>query len=658
MYKLSLYKYISVLTLLYIIFTSCSDFLDRQPDDMLTEEMVWTSRTQVERYLNSIYAGIPLNDFHREDPWIGLSDEADISYTTFATYPINLGNWSPASRFYYKYPTYYKAIRSSIVLEQNIDRCSELGEDLRTRMKAEAKFLRGYYYYLLIRIYGPVVLIKDLHNTSEDWNSFSRAPFDECVEYICALMDSAEKDLPESWKETGRTNLGRPDKIVCRAVKSESLLLSASPQWNGNIEYSGFKNKDGTPLANITYDENKWRKVAEASKSVITIAENNEQADLKLYKNSDNPELFSPYKSVVHAHIAPWNSEVIFGRTNNTIRGSYMIYCSPGPNNLGGVGPTQRVVDAFYMNNGKGIEDPTSGYVETGFASNNHPNWNPNNIDEKANRNKIISEMRNGDIWGHRKGEWNMYANREPRFYANILYNKRIIPQISEDAVKRNYYNISKQQDGFGRVELYHGGTSRSSGSYTFFPRTGYLVLKGVDPRANMRDREHNFTYTNVYIRYATILLNYIEALNEFDPNNSEIEKYWNLIRERAGIPGIFEVYPEIKGNQVQQREYILRERQIELCFEGDRYLTTRRRWLAHTPDEGAEQDNRKFGEGGRMWGMDINAGNAGTNDFNFLDFYNRVSFETRVFNKSYYLFPIHESEITNNTSMVQNPWW
>lgn len=653
----NIYIYIVLAIGLNFIFTGCSDFLDKQPDDMKTEEMVWTSRKEVERYLNNVYSALPVNDYNRYDPWLGLADECDITYSTFPTAIINLGNWSPNDNFYMKYPLFYKAIRSSIVFEQNVDRCLELSENLRTRMKAEAKFLRGYYYYSLIRIYGPVVLIKELHVTDTDWNSFSRTPFDQCVDYICELMDEAAKDLPQSWKSTERSNLGRPDKIVCNAVKSQALLLAASPQWNGNAEYSDFKNKDGTALANMTYDENKWKRVAEASKAVISIAETG-NANLGLYQNSDDPAKINPYKSSVYVHIEPWNKEVIFARTHFDSRHSYMVYSSPGPNNLGGVGPTQRIVDAFYMSNGKDIDDPTSGYVETGFATSDHPAWNPKGLDEVSGRKELINDLKNGDIWGHRKGEWNMYANREPRFYANILYNKCIIPQISDNASHRDYYNIPKQRDGYGRVELYHGGTSRSSGSYTFYPQTGYLVLKHVDPRANMRERDYPFTYSDVYIRYATILLNYIEALNEYDPSNSDIKKYWDQIRFRAGIPSVFDVYPGIAGNKEKQREYILKERQVELCFEGDRYLTTRRRWLAHTPDQGGETDNRKFGDGGRMWGMNINEGNPSQNDFSFTGFYKRTAFEKRVFNKSYYLFPIPESEITNNTSMVQNPWW
>lgn len=650
--------YISILFFLLML-TGCTDFLDKQPDDMKTDEMVWKSRKETEGYLANVYASIPENDFHRTDPWIGCSDEADLTWTVHPTYAINLGNWSPNSSFYNKWGTYYKAIRASLVFEENVARCPELSNDLITRYKAESKFLRGYYYWLLIRQYGPAVLIKELQPSDADWNTYPRASFDECVDYICQLMDEAAADLPLHWQNE-TNNLGRPNKIVCAAVKSKVLLLAASPQWNGNKEYANFKNQDGKALANTTYDESKWRKAAEAAKQVIQYAENNPDAKLRLYKNNENGDgtQFNPYKSCVDVHVKLWNCEVIFGRTYNANPTSWMVHASPGPNNLGGVAPTQRVVDAFLMKNGKPIDDPESGYVENGFAETGSENWNPNNYNLTTDRIKMLADVRNCVSWGHWPGEWNMYANREPRFYASIMYNKRVIPQLPDDVAKRDYYSSTAQKNGYARVEFYYGGMSRQSGSYTFFPRTGYLVQKFNDPQANMRDRTYPQNYGMVYIRYAEILLNYIEALNEYDPSNADIRKYWDLIRERAGIPSAFEITPGMAGNKDLQREWILRERQIELAFEGDRYITTRRRWLAHTEDQGGATDKRIYGDGGRMWGMDINAGNTATNNFSFTGFYKRVAFETRVFDKSYYLFPIPESEIEKNTSMVQNPWW
>ena len=653
-------KYIISLLVILSFSTGCADYLDKQPDDMKTDAMVWGSRTETEGYLANVYAALPMHNLHQDDPWVGCADECDLSWTVYNTYPINLGNWSTNSNFYNKYALWYRGIRASLVFENNVDRCGELSEDLKVQYKAEVKFLRGYYYWLLLRQYGPVVLIKELEPSDAPWVEFTRAPYDECVDYICQMMDEAAADLPVHWQDD-TNKLGKPNKIVCKAVKSLVLTMAASPQWNGNKEYADFKNPDGTPLVNTTYDENKWKKAAQASREVIDISEQVPGANLRLYRNDENGGgAFNPYKSCVDVHLINWNCEVIFARTQGGNTQAWMIHTCPGPNNLGGVGPTQRLVDAFLMENGKPIDYPNSGYVEEGFTTEGGPHWNPNNrvVTTETGRKEIIKDIRQSDAWGHWAGEWNMYANREPRFYASILYNKRIMPCVSDDVSKRNYYNSPGQQDGYARAELYYGGMSRQSGSYTFFSRTGYLAFKNNDPMANMRDREFPQQYGNVFIRYAQILLNYIEALNEYDPTNPDIRKYWDMIRSRAGVPSAFVATPEIAGNKDSQREYILRERQIELCFEGDRYFTTRRRWLAHTPDAGGAVDTRKYGDGGRMWGMDINAGDAASNNFQFTGFYKKVAFETRVFNKAYYLFPIPQVEIEKSKGLVQNPWW
>lgn len=656
-------KYINLLLFVLFGLFSCADFLDKQPDDMKTDDMVWSSRIEVEQYLANVYAAVLPHNLHQDDPWVGCSDECDLSWTVYRTYGINLGNWDTNSTFYDKYALWYRAIRSSFVFENNIDRCGEISNDLKIQYKAEVKFLRGYYYWLLIRQYGPVVLIKEAQPSNAPWTTFTRAPFDECVDYICEMMDEAEKDLPLHWWHDARW-LGKPNKIVCKAVKSIVLTFAASPQWNGNKEYADFKNPDGTPLANTIYDENKWKKAAAASKEVIDIAEKYPEAQLRLYKNNEHgDEAFNPYKSLVDVQLKSWNCEVIFGRYGRggeSETNAWMVHSSPSPNNLGGVGPTQRLVDAFLMENGKPIEDPGSGYVSSGFATSPGNHWNPNNrnIGTEQGRKEMISDIRKCDTWGHWTGEWNMYANREPRFYASILYNKRVIPQIPDDIVKRNYYSSPGQKDGFGRVELYYGGMSRKSGSHTFYSKTGYLAFKKNDPMADMRERKYPQRYMNVFTRYAEILLNYIEALNEYNPTHPDIRKYWDMIRERAGVPGVFVASPQIAGDKDLQRVFILRERQIELCLEGDRYFTTRRRWLAHTADEGDAVDNRKYGDGGRMWGMDVNAGDPASNNFSFTGFYNVVSFEERVFRKAFYLFPIPQAEIDKSKSIVQNPWW
>ena len=634
------------------------DFLDKMPDDIKTDEMVWRSRRETEAYLYNVYAHMQVPDLKQSVLWVAFSDECDLTWNVYQPYNITRGNWNPSTTFQNRWPENYRAIRASFIFENNVDKCPELSNDLKEQYKAEVKFLRGYYYWETLKQYGPAVLITELLPTGYDFNNMPRASFDECVEYIIQMVDEAYPVLPLN-RKNDETWLGKPDKKACLALKAELLLLAASEQWNGNPFYKDFKNKDGKPLATTVYDQSRWRRAAEANHELITLAETNPQAGIRLYTNLERGDTeFCPYKSVRYITLDPWNCEILFGRMRFDHNG-WEVHCSPGTYNLGGVGPTQRLVDAFYMKNGRDIRDPLSGYVEDGFAATPHENWNPKKLDPDEDRIEMIRDIRSGDAWGHWEGDWNMYANREPRFYAAILYNRRIVPQFAEDVAQRDYFSSPGQKNGYARVELYNGGFSGFGGASTFYPQTGYLALKSCDPGSDMTQGRRIYANANrqwTYVRYATILLNYIEALNEYDPGNADIKKYWDMIRERAGLPGIFETCPEIKGNREQQREYILRERQVELCFETDRYFTTRRRWLAHTPDDGSPY--RKWGEGGRVWGMDIHAGNTAANNFSTTAFYRRASSITRVFSEKNCLFPILQTEIDKNELMVQNPGW
>ena len=635
------YKYI-IYSIIFIglPLNSCGDFLDKIPDDQKTMEMVWENQKEVEKYLYSVYSKLPdERSFWNLCPWIGASDELNVTWERYLTASINVGSWNPSNIHYDPWSDYYQAIRASFVFENNVDKCIELSSILKTQYKAEVKFLRGFYYWKLLQQYGPFVLIDKESDINDDWNKYPRTPYDTCVEYICTMMDEAEAELPWTWK-TNSIWLGKPDKMACKAVKSEVLLMAASPQWNGNTEYDPFKNQDDTPLVNTTYDENKWRKAAKAAKDVIDAAENNPSLNVRLYKNheANTHEAFNPFKSVRDVHLARWNCEVLWATTKGSAR-DLDKHATPRPGGFNGLGVTQRQVDAFYMINGRTIEDPASGYEETGFATEAHRHW----IKEE------VTEIQSGDSWGHRKGEWNMYANREARFYAGVLYNGRPIPQVA--TYDRNNYSSNANKDGWGRVELYAYGTSGFQASD--HSTTGYLMLKHVDFKSNPYREQYGEWHQHTYIRLAQIYLNYIEALNEFDSQHADIKRYWDKIRERAGLPGIFDTY-SIRGDKQKQLEYIIRERQVELCFESDRYFTTRRRWIAHLTDTDRLEDRRMFGDGGAMYGMNISVGDS----FNSTDFYQRTKFETRVFTKKMYLFPISQFEMDRGRALVQNPWW
>jgi hypothetical protein len=420
--------------------------------------------------------------------------------------------------------------------------------------------------------------------------------------------------------------------------------MAASPQWNGNSDYATFTNRDGSPLTDTEYKEAKWEAAADAAKAVISAAEENPAYGVMLYRNNEqgNGTTFNPYISVRDVQLVKWNCETLWARAGNDA-GAWEKHCVPRPGGWSGMGPTQRQVDAFYMTDGKTIDDSAL-YTETGFAATAHPSWTDDNVDK----------MQSGEVWGHRIGEHNMYANREARFYAAILYNGRPIMQISNKA-DRNRFSSAINADGWGRAELYSTGMSNFISDENH-STTGYLITKKVSPKSNVTGVSETYDEwrPHVFIRLAKIYLNYIEALNEYDPTNPDIKKYWDMIRDRAGLPSIFVSYPGLAGDKEAQRDLIIRERQIELCFENDRYFTTRRRLLADKTDTSHPETRRMFGEGGAMYGMNVLAGTG----FADAAFFQRTKFEDRVFNEEFYLFPIPQSEIDKNPDMVQNPGW
>ncbi len=635
-------KFFRILLLTLGVSAVSCDFLDKMPDDQKTMDMVWKSQKETEKFLYNIYASLPDPNsmMWSTIPWVPVSDELDIVWDRYYPTSINVGNWNPTTNYYDIWSACYKSIRASFVFENNIDRCFELSDNLKTQYRAEAKFLRGYYYWLLLRQYGPFVLVENELDWTDDLN-LPRTPYDECVAYICRMMDEAMPDLPLSWRSSNPTWLGKPDQMACLAVKSQVLLMAASPQWNGNADYVDFVNKDGTPLVNTAYSEQKWRDAAEAAHAVIEAAEGTSgEYAIRLYRNDENNDgAFNPFRSVQDVHLVKWNCECLWGTTKGDFR-NVERHATPRPGGYSGLAPTQRMVDAFFMMNGRTIDDASSGYVEEGFAVSAHPNWT----------NDDVSEIRKRNCWGHRAGERNMYANREARFYAAILYNGRPVPQVAPE--DRDLFSSSINRDGWGRAEFYSDGMS-GSGSADH-STTGYTILKYVNYDSNPYRGQQSAWRNGIYIRLAEIYLNYIEALNEYDPSNPDIKKYWDLIRSRAGLPSIFDTYPEIKGNTAKQLEYIIRERQVELCFEGDRYFTTRRRLLSDKVDTGHAVDHRMYGDNGPLYGMNIAAGGGFTAE----DFYKRTVIENRVFEKKMYLWPIPQHEMDRDTQLVQNPGW
>lgn len=602
-------KYIGI-SAFALMLNSCDSYLDRQPDDALTIEMIFQKRATTQQYLFNVYSYM-IDESHtaKNTPWLGASDEACITYLQRGYCYMNNGSWSPDSPPYQAFwKSYYQGIREANFFMQNVDKCPEINFEEKLQWKTEARFLRAYYYAMMMRMYGPVILLGDevADITSADLDlGKERSTWEECMDYICKEFDEVAEILPEK-QETNW--YGKPTIGAALALKARMLLYSARKLYNSDDSfYKNIVSTEGKHLFPQVYNAKKWEWAAEANKAVIDLG------IYDLYKEYTNGNL-DPYKSYAGIYLSLWNNEVIFGRALNAKEWRYVT--TPrgiGDLSYGGVAATQKMVDAYAMDNGR---YPIIGYTDNGA----NPVFDPEaNYTEGKFQN--VKNPADGITYSNTN---TMYMNREPRFYVSVCWSGE------------KWKAGSKTID----VEFYYGGNSGPGSSHNY-SKTGYLISKMSDHSLNHANKEYG-RFSWPICRLGEIYLNYAEALNECDPGNADILKYINLIRERAGVPNLEEVYPEETKDQDKMRELIRHERQVELAFEGYRFFDTRT-WRI------AEETER-----GPVYGMNVmttehKPGGA---------FWQRTIAEKRIFNKKHYLFPISQEALDRNKKITQNYLW
>jgi hypothetical protein len=567
---------------------ACNKYFDQVPDDRITIEEVFQKKEASEKYLANVYNYIrDQSNQWSDNPWVGNSDELEIAWAKYTTYRLNIGSWTPTNGYFDVWPTFYQGIRSATYFMNNIGGNAEIlrlnGQQRIDQYRAEARFVRAYLYFSLMRQYGPVVLTGNQElafDASTADLQMPRNTFEECVAYVSGELDSAAVILPVTATED--RDWGRATKGAALALKSRLLLYAASPLYNGNTDYSAFKNQDGTQLISQTVDKEKWKAAADAAKALIDMGTYN------LYTAASGDPIAS-YRGVFSEN---WNSEVIFSRKNNDLPG-WDIHCSPrAAGGWSGMGVTQEMVDAYAMKDGLPIgKSPL--YSETGFTDGVH----------------------------------NMYVNREPRFYASVLYHGK----------KYRGGNIATER----ALNFFKNGADGKYEGTEDFSKTGYLNCKNVSTNTNRVSNQYDYR-PYLLFRLAEVYLNYAEALNEYNYGSNLVEsvKYLNLVRKRAGVP----LYGEgtnplpIPANQTELRDAIQSERRIELAFETHRWFDIRRWKTVKTIMK-------------PVHGMNVNGANAD-------EFFKRTEAGSRVWRDAYVWFPIPQWEIDRSKLVVQNPGW
>lgn len=518
---------ICIATFLVLGTLSCDKMLDPTTDGALTEEDIWGNYKRAFGFLNNAYTN--LNGGYNRISSTMLATATDDAICPNPSNTINdftNGAWNSYNLvedvWYYN----YAGIRKVNTFLEEIDSVplplvdSNIGtkEDIlnsRARMKGEAYFLRALFHFELVKRYGSIPLVNKVLTTDEALN-ISQSSSDSCFQFIFNDCDSAMARLPYYYGEIPSIVGYNDAKDMGRATYGAALALKAKAQlfW-------------ASPLFNATGDKERWLEAANSAKEVIDLKDDNGSLVYELisYTSTDISDLFAP------TAITPlYNSEIIFStkyNENNTVEQQN------APISFGGnamVAPTQDLVEAFPMLNGKSITDAGSLYDAQ-----------------------------------------NPYENRDLRLAMTVLYNG-----IDYSINDRN-----------GKLESYTGGADGADAYATASP-TSYYLNKFMSDQAVWDGRTVKNSRTWIHLRFSEMYLIYAEAINEYNGDITESKAYLTKIRRKLNLRAI--VPTPVSSEEM--RKLIQNERRIELAFEENRFFDVRRWRLYDDLEERKKYEN------------------------------------------------------------------
>lgn len=627
-----------------LIFSACNDYLDIVPDNVATIDHAFTDKVSAERFLATIYSYMPRLGHREQDPSLLLSDEFGVTRNSYFgenyygySNPYKEGLLSTNDPFmdYWLGKNggrgLYIALRDCNIFLENIGKVgADLDESERSRWIAEVKFFKAFYHFYLMRMYGPIPLIKNnlpISSSVEEVRAY-RNPFDECVQYVIELCDEAIPDLPLTITNVV-AELGRVTQPMVAILKAEVLTMAASPLFNGNSDFSTLIDNRGVKLFS-EQDPTKWAKAATACKAPIDICH---EAGFELYKFTDSRYQLSDTTllcmDIRGAVTEKWNKELIWGNPlNYDLQGMTIPYFKTADKQGSGQSPeiyaTFRMAELFYSNHGVPIEEDVkydyNNRYQTTIVGDDHYYYIP-----KGKETAIL----------------NTY--REPRFYANLGFDCGY------------WFGNGRTKDvGNGNnnetpwiIEAKAGEMSGKEGDIRY-SKSGYFIKKtsNFETATNTNGLLVTTRLTWPIMRLADLYLLYAEALNEsLEAPNDEVYTYINKVRERAGLQDVvsswanYSKIPNKPQTKNGMRDIIHQERLIELCFEGPRFWDLRRWKKAH----------EYYNQPERGWNVAQKTAN---------EYYNVIVVKQMVYSTRQYLWPIAEDELRKNVNLVQNPYW
>ena len=586
--------FISGIMTMLLTFGSCESYLDKAPEAIITEEDVYGNFVSFQGFVEEMYNCI--TDYNKVGAWNNFLFADETLFNK--PFPFDGGDyWNQSGLLYGPnaktdadprtkriWPLCWYGIRKANLTLSKLDLLVEATQEEKDLIKGQALFFRGFFYFELMRYWGGLPYIETVLSATGELD-IPRLNYRETALKAAKDFKAAAELLPENWDDTevGEVTLGnnkrRISKVIALAYLGKDLLYAASPMMNE--ESTG----------NASFDTDLCKQSADAFAEAISICDETGAFKLQSWATwTDNFWVWSPGQKVMSGGTEAILNSTVFQPSR--VRWSTVVFTCPtqfGGNNSQVEVPTHNYLKNYGMANGLPIDDPLSGY--------NHD-----------------------DPW----------TNREPRFYKDIIIDRDIMVASSAAGVDRI-------------AQLYNGGRHKggSMGSIT-----GYYYKRWSPLGCNKWENKwNNFQSYVPYLRLADVYLMYAEAvLQGYGSASSSVtgsitaEQAVNIIRNRAQLPDINSKYIGAKETFM---EVIIRERAVELAFEGHRFHDLRR-WNISGQTKYTEKTAIDFDRGPN--GKPINITE-------------RVVV-TRVFDKKHNWLPIQVRFTNLYKEFPQNPGW
>jgi hypothetical protein len=635
--------------------SSCAKYLDIVPDNTVTLEDYFSRKEMAWNTLSKVYSYLPEDHTTHKSSWL-LGDEWIGKIGSMQTKADNvagnrimrglqninepiLGLWNGTGQG----KPLYQGIRSADIFLQYIDLVEDMLDSEKAEWKAQVKFLKAYFHFLLIRQYGPIVLVNEpvAIDATNDELFLRRSKVEDCFNYVLRLIDEA---IPDLKIQTDESNLGQVNKMIALSIKARILLYRASPFYNGNRSYyEDFLDHNGEPFFPLEYNHEKWKDALDAVEEAIQFGEANGYG---LYEYEGYPYAYDREDILLNPAIdtlydlrmlivEPWNKELIWGLTAGQSRNDLIAHHSniwlPSSYTSGlykqftfteqWLCASYAMLERYYTRNGIPISDDMT------FDKNNMFNV----VTIPGISEPEYQPLRGFFMPGMETIR--MYMNREMRFYANI-------------GIPGGYWRAHAE-----RIPTqFYAGTNAGYEEMENHFCTGIGVKKFAHPETKSGNWVRTTRYPYPIIRMADLYLMKAEILNEYqDQPDEKVYEAINKVRRRAGIPDVEDAWsnalvvtPRSLDKHTEKdgmRDIILHERGIELAFEGSRFWDMYRHKRAvsefSTPIMGWSQ-----------------MGISGTT------FFVLTPKESRRFLEKDYLWPLSLTETNINGNLIQNPGW